>query len=301
MLETEKLSKKYEHTAACTDICLSIKEGQVFGLLGPNGAGKSTLVKMLMGLVRPSSGKAFIMGQAAGDIEVRYKTGYLPEMFRFYDWLNAWELLSFYARVYQIPADKEKLAIQEALELVGLKGREKGMIKTYSKGMQQRLGLARAILHQPALVLLDEPTSALDPLGRRDVRDAIKRLQQRGTTIFLNSHLLGEVEMTCSHLGFIKQGHLIDAGPIVDFMTKEQEITIEVDNLNHDLFTRWNIEGRAVNMNDKLLQLKAVNREEVPIIINEIVRAGGMIYRVESRSRGLEEVFIDLIENDGAV
>ncbi len=301
MLKTESLSKRYDKQTACKDICLSIKEGQVFGLLGPNGAGKSTLVKMLIGLVRPSSGQANIMGRAAGSLEIRHKIGYLPEMFRFYDWLTGGELLRFFAQVYRLPAHQEKLAIQEVLELVGLQGREKDKIKNYSKGMQQRLGLARAVLHQPALVFLDEPTSALDPLGRRDVRDAIKRLQQKGTTIFLNSHLLGEVEMTCSHLGFIKKGQLIAAGPVEDFISKEQDIIVEVKNFDNKLLIRWNKEGRSVRVNEHLLHLNAVNREEVPLIIREITEAGGMIYRVESRSRGLEEVFVDLIENDGAV
>jgi len=301
VLRTKNLSKTYDEQTACEDICLSIKEGQVFGLLGPNGAGKSTLVKMLIGLVRPSSGQALIMGQRAGSLEIRYKIGYLPEMFRFYEWLTGWELLRFFAQVYRIPVHQEKLAIQEVLELVGLKGREKDKIKSYSKGMQQRLGLARAVLHQPALVFLDEPTSALDPLGRRDVRDALKRLQQKGTTIFLNSHLLGEVEMTCSHLGFIRQGHLVAAGPVEDFISIEQDIIIEVDNLDHELLSPWNKDGRIVRVNDHLLQFTAARREEVPVLINKIAEAGGQIYRVENQSRGLEEVFVELIENNGAV
>lgn len=292
MLLTENLGKVYENKMACQDICLSVKEGQVFGLLGLNGAGKSTLVKMLLGLVRPSSGKALVMGRKAGDIEVRYKTGYLPEMFRFYDWLSGWELLSFYSRVYQIPAQEEKTAIHEVMELVGLQGQEKYKIKTYSKGMQQRLGLARAVLHKPALVLLDEPTSALDPLGRKDVRDAIKSLQERGTTIFLNSHLLGEVEMTCSHLGFIKQGRLIACGPMDSFGSSESEITIEVEQLDPGILK--NRPGCSINK-DGLLQFKVMNRQEVPLIVSEIVQAGGQVYRVESKNRSLEQVFIGLM------
>jgi ABC-2 type transport system ATP-binding protein len=292
VLLTENLSKVYQNKMACQDICLSVKEGQVFGLLGLNGAGKSTLLKMLLGLVRPSSGKAQVMGRRAGDIEVRYKTGYLPEMFRFYDWLSGWELLSFYARLYQIPVQEEKTAIYEVLELVGLQGQEKYKIKTYSKGMQQRLGLARAVLHKPALVLLDEPTSALDPLGRKDVRDTIKRLQERGTTIFLNSHLLGEVEMTCSHLGFIKQGRLIACGPMDSFGSSESEITIEVEHLDPAILK--NRQGCTINK-DGLLQFKVMNRQEVPLIVSEIVQAGGQVYRVESKNRSLEQVFIELM------
>lgn len=297
LVEARNLSKKYADKTACHDICLSLTEGQVFGLLGPNGAGKSTLVKMLLGLVHPSSGQAFIQGQPVKKHATRKIIGYLPELFRLYDWLTAQELLHFYARFYGMSVKDEHRAIPEVLEMVGLMGREKEKIQGYSKGMQQRLGLAGAIIHRPILLFLDEPTSALDPIGRREVRDIIAILKNQGTTILLNSHLLGEVEMTCSHLGFIKQGHLFSTGKIEDFIQNGHEIAIEADNISGQMIREWQREGRVLATVDHKLLLKLNRREDIPGIIAELVAHGAEIYSVNSRNKGLEEVFLDLMEN----
>lgn len=297
LAEARNLSKKYNEKWACTDICLSLTEGQVFGLLGPNGAGKSTLVKMLLGLVYPTSGQAFIQGQPSSNPDTRKIIGYLPELFRLYDWLSARDLLHFYARFYDMPVRDEKKAIAEVLELVGLQGRDKEKISGYSKGMQQRLALAGAIIHHPRLLFLDEPSSALDPIGRREVRDIIAILKEQGTTIFLNSHLLGEVEMTCSHLGFIKQGQLFASGKIEDFMQSSHEIAIEAAHIPEHLIHEWLEEGQILDWADNLLLIKVNQREDIPAIITELVNQGADIFSVNSRSKGLEEVFLDLMEN----
>jgi ABC-2 type transport system ATP-binding protein len=298
LVETNNLTKVYHETiTACEEICLSLEEGQVFGLLGPNGAGKSTLVKMLLGLTRPTSGQALIKGQPVNLPTTRKSIGYLPELFRLYEWLTAEELLRFYAGIYGIPVHKQNTAIMEALELVGLNGREKEKIKGYSKGMQQRLALAGAILHHPELLFLDEPTSALDPIGRRDVRDLVATLKQRGTTIFLNSHLLSEVEMTCTHLGFIKKGKLVACGETSEFLQDTHIITVEADGVDPALLQRWREENRLVEAEGRKLSLTVDNRTEVPLIVGELVHNGASIYNVESKSRGLEEVFLDLIES----
>lgn len=298
LVEINNLTKVYDgKITACNEICLSLAEGQVFGLLGPNGAGKSTLVKMLLGLVRPTSGQALIKGQPVNLPQTRKNIGYLPELFRLYEWLTAEELLRFYCGTYGIPARKQKTAIAEALHLVGLEGREKEKIKGYSKGMQQRLALAGAILHQPNLLFLDEPTSALDPIGRRDVRDLIYTLKNRGTTIFLNSHLLSEVEMTCTHLGFIKKGKMVAYGETSDFLQDSHIITVETDGVEPWLLKRWDKEKKLVEAEDNKISLTVENRAEVPLIVNELVHNGVSIYHVESKSRGLEEVFLDLIES----
>lgn len=298
LVETNNLTKVYNGTiTACEEICLSLAEGQVFGLLGPNGAGKSTLVKMLLGLIRPTSGQALIKGQPVDLPNTRKSIGYLPELFRLYEWLTAEELLRFYAGTYNIPARKEKTAIIEALELVGLNGREKEKIKGYSKGMQQRLALAGAILHQPGLLFLDEPTSALDPIGRRDVRDLVYTLKKRGTTIFLNSHLLSEVEMTCTHLGFIKKGRMVACGETSEFLQDSHVITVEAEGVDPMLLQRWGRENKLVEAEGNKVSLTVDNRAEVPLIVGELVQHGASIYNVESKSRGLEEVFLDLIES----
>ena len=297
LIETYNLSKQYEQNTACHEICLSIKEGQVFGLLGPNGAGKSTLVKMLLGLVYPTSGQARVLGFPAGHQKAKKQTGYLPELFRQYEWLSAAELLQLYARIYEIPASQQKKRIAETLQLVGLQGRERERIKGYSKGMQQRLALAGAILHKPALLFLDEPTSALDPIGRREVRDIIALLSNNGTTIFLNSHLLSEVEMTCTHLGFINHGNMIDSGPVEDFMQQKHEITIVAEEVPASMLNRWRLEKRFIAQHDQTYTLAVDNKEEIPLLVEALVAGGSRIYQVESIQSGLEEVFMELIQD----
>lgn len=299
LVEAQYLTKYYKRIPACVEICLSLTEGQVFGLLGPNGAGKSTLVKMFLGLVHPSSGEARINGRQVTDVRARSQVGYLPELFRLYSWLNARELLSIYSRMYSIPVNQENQAIAEALEIVGLRDREKDRIQGYSKGMQQRLALAGAIIHKPSLVFLDEPTSALDPLGRREVRDIIVNLRSQGTTIFLNSHLLGEVEMTCTHLGFISRGRLVATGSIEDFMEESHEVRIEVDHPAPELIEKWARQGQLLRYGPGELLLQIEKREQVPGIVRELVESNAFVYSVETSSRGLEEIFFDLVGHDG--
>lgn len=296
LVEINHLTKVYHHTTACENICLSLEEGQVFGLLGPNGAGKSTLVKMLCGLVRPTSGQAYVEGLPVSSTVIRKRTGYMPELFRYYSWMSAGELLDFYARVYEIPLKRRSHDIHSTLELVGLLGREKDKIAGFSKGMQQRLGLAVAIIHRPCLVFLDEPTSALDPIGRREVRTIISRLREQGTTVFLNSHLLGEVEMTCTHLGFINHGCLLASGPIRDFMQESCDLAIEALGIDDSLLDRWKGKGRQFTVTSGGVQVKIQEAQEIPGIVEEMVKAGARIYKVESSSRGLEEVFMDYMD-----
>jgi len=299
LMTTRELTKKYGDNLACDRICLSLEEGQVFGLLGPNGAGKSTLVKMLLGLVWPSSGHALIKGLPVNHPDIKKTIGYLPELFRLYEWLTARELLAFSARSYDLTNREQPAAIAEALELVGLRGREKEKIQGYSKGMQQRLALAGAILHHPDLLFLDEPTSALDPIGRRNIRDLISLLKDRGTTIFLNSHLLSEVEMTCTHLGFISRGKLIAEGEIGDFLQDSHEVSIEMEHYDPDLMSGWNYEHNVVELSADKIILTVENKSEIPAIISCLVQYGVRIYRVDAKNRGLEEVFLDLIEDRG--
>jgi len=299
LMSTLELTKTYGDNRACDRICLSLEEGQVFGLLGPNGAGKSTLVKMLLGLVWPSSGQALIKGRPVDNPDIKKTIGYLPELFRLYEWLSARDLLAFYARSYGLAHREQPAAIAEALELVGLRGRENEKIRAYSKGMQQRLALAGAILHHPDLLFLDEPTSALDPIGRRDIRDLISVLKDRGTTIFLNSHLLSEVEMTCTHLGFISRGKLIAQGEMSDFLQDSHELSIEMEDFDPELLAGWNYEQHVVELSAEKIILTVENKEEIPAIISSLVHCGVRIYRVDAKSRGLEEVFLDLIEYRG--
>lgn len=185
---------------------LTVQPGEVFGFLGPNGAGKTTTVKILLGLVAPTSGSSHLLGRPSGNAEARRRVGYLPENFRFHDWLTGYQLLDFHARLAGVEAAERRARIPRVLDMVGLGGRGNDRIRGYSKGMTQRIGLAQAIIHEPDLVLLDEPTSALDPVGRREVRDLIRSLRARGMTVFLNSHLLSEVEMVCDRVAIVEIG-----------------------------------------------------------------------------------------------
>lgn len=297
IVEAQNIYKSYGSTLACEDICLSLTSGQVFGLLGPNGAGKSTLVKILLGLVRPDTGTALINGYQARAARGRKSAGYLPELFRLYEWLTGYEWLRFNARVYGIPAREERSAIYRVLEMIGLMGREQDRIQGYSKGMQQRLALGAAIIHRPALVFLDEPTSALDPVGRIEVRDIISKLKADGTTIFLNSHLLSEVEMTCTHLGFIRGGQLIASGAREEFMQTSRQLRLELGRMDSDLLARYEDRGIVLERDAAGITLQVQNRDDVAFIIRELVEHGVPIFRADTLSIGLEEVFLEMMKD----
>jgi ABC-2 type transport system ATP-binding protein len=208
-VETHGLRKRFPRKLAVADLSLSVRRGEVFGFLGPNGAGKTTSLKMLLGLVAPTSGRASLLGTPVGDHRTRARVGFLPEHFRFQDWLTGRELLQFHGRLFGIPERTITSRAKALLERVGLTDAADRKLREYSKGMLQRVGLAQALVNDPELVFLDEPTSGLDPLGRRLVRDVIHEQRARGVTVFLNSHLLGEVEVTCDRVTFIKEGRTI--------------------------------------------------------------------------------------------
>src|SRR6266446_5939247 len=208
-IRTRGLRKVFGGKVAVRNLTLDVPRGEVFGFLGPNGAGKSTSVKMLLGLVFPTSGEAEILGHPAGDVKTRSKVGFLPEHFRFYDWLTPVELLRLHGRLYGMSHTVLRERVPVLLDLVGLTPHRDKRLRDFSKGMLQRIGLAQALMNEPELVFLDEPTSGLDPLGRLLVRDIIRDLKANGTSVFLNSHLLGEVEATCDRVVFVKQGRSV--------------------------------------------------------------------------------------------
>lgn len=224
MIDTEGLTKTYNGRGGCRGITLQVPEGCIFGLLGPNGAGKSTFVKMLAGLHRPDSGRAAMLGQPLGRPEARLELGYLPELFRFQDWLTPVEVLRFHAqlgglRPKETRAPAFRSRVRDTLELVGLSEAADRRVGGFSKGMQQRLGLAAALLLDPKLVILDEPASALDPVGRYEIRSLLKRLRGRGVTIFLNTHLLEDVEELCDEAAFLYGGELLASGPLHELLS----------------------------------------------------------------------------------
>jgi ABC-2 type transport system ATP-binding protein len=216
VIEIKNLAKQYGKIEALKGVSLSVEKGQIFGLLGQNGAGKTTMVKILMGITQPTFGEATLLGEPVGTAAVRKRVGYLPEDHRFPDYHTGYSLLDFYGSLLEMPAKDKKQRIEEMLELVGLKGRMHYKIRTYSKGMKQRVGIAQAIFHDPDVIFLDEPTDGVDPRGRREIRDLLHQLKEEGKTIFLNSHLLGEVELICDRVVILDRGEVIRMGTIAE-------------------------------------------------------------------------------------
>jgi ABC-2 type transport system ATP-binding protein len=225
VIEIDHLEKTYRSLVkrrtvrALTDVTLEVGEGEVFGYLGSNGAGKTTTVKILLNLARPTHGHARILGHSPGG-SVRSRIGYLPEAPYFYDFLTPVELLTFYARVFGMSGSLRRRRIDETLELVGITDRRDSQLRSFSKGMTQRVGLAQALLNDPDVLFLDEPTSGLDPMGRREIRDIILALKARGKTVFLNSHLLSEVELVCDRVAILKRGQLMRVGKVDDLVAR---------------------------------------------------------------------------------
>ncbi len=225
VLKTENLRVEYggaERKAALKGLTLSVNPGEVFGFLGPNGAGKTTTMNVLLGFVNPTGGDAYLFGTNVRQPIARQRIGYLPELTYYYKFLTAEELLRFYAKIFKIPANEVERRIDAVLKLVELDHARKRQIKTYSKGMQQRAGLAQALINNPDLLILDEPTSGLDPIGRMKVREIIQRLKNEGKTVFFSSHELGEVETVCDRVAILNQGELKVEGRVNDLIQKYQ-------------------------------------------------------------------------------
>jgi ABC-2 type transport system ATP-binding protein len=214
VIATSKLAKQYGRIEALRGVSLTVDRGEIFGLLGQNGAGKTTLIKILLGITKASQGAANLLDHPAGTVAVRRRVGYLPEDHRFPDYHSAVSLLVFYGSLLDVPRRERERRIPEVLELVGLKSRMHYKIRTYSKGMKQRLGIAQAIMHRPEVIFLDEPTDGVDPAGRREIRTLMQALKEQGCTIFLNSHLLGEVELVCDRVAILQRGEMILLGDV---------------------------------------------------------------------------------------
>ena len=225
VIEIKNLVKQYGKIEALRGVSLGVEKGEIFGLLGQNGAGKTTMVKILLGITKPSFGEASLLGEPVGTPGVRKRVGYLPEDHRFPEYHSGYSLLDFYASLMDVSAKDKKERIEEMLELVGLKTRMHYKIRTYSKGMKQRLGIAQALFHDPEVIFLDEPTDGVDPIGRREIRDLLHQLKEEGKTIFLNSHLLGEVELITDRVAILDKGEFIRLGTTKE-LTQQQGLYV---------------------------------------------------------------------------
>jgi ABC-2 type transport system ATP-binding protein len=295
-IEIVGLRKEYGRKVALHDLTLSVQPGEVFGFLGPNGAGKTTTVKILLGLVRPTSGEARIFGTPATEPAARRHVGYLPENFRFQEWLTGTELLELHADLADLSRAERERRIPEVLQLVGLGNRGDDRIKSYSKGMMQRIGLAQAIVHKPRLVLLDEPTSALDPIGRREVRDLIRGLAARGMTVFLNSHLLSEVEMVCDRVAIIDRGRVVQSGRLDDLVGGTPELSISLDRVDRELLGILARFGNVVAHDHATVRLSVADVTVASVIADVLPRSGYRVYTLVPVQRSLEDVFMSLVQ-----
>ena len=271
-LAVSGLAKRYGRVDALRGVDLEVGEGELVGLLGPNGAGKSTLVKIACGLVRPTAGAATVCGAPAGSRDALRSLGYLAELFRFPGWYSADEVLLLHQRLSGSTGGASERT--RLLELVALRDARDRRVEAMSKGMQQRLGIAQALVGEPRLLLLDEPTSALDPVGRRTVRELLESLRGRGISVLLNSHLLSEVELVCDRVTILLDGAVVAAGTPAE-LAQARGVEIETD------------EGTRV--------YEDARREDAPRLVEELVAAGRKIYGVSVRTSTLEEVYLDAV------
>jgi ABC-2 type transport system ATP-binding protein len=294
-IELAGARKAYGDRVALHGLDLRVEQGEVFGFLGPNGAGKTTAMKILTGLVRASAGVARVLGRPVGEPAARRRIGYLPEHFRFQEWATGEELLDLHGRLAGLPAARRAARVAEVLELVGLAGRGRQRIRSYSKGMTQRIGLAQALLAEPELVLLDEPTSALDPVGRREVRDLIRELRGRGVTVFLNSHLLGEVELVCDRVAIIDQGRVVRGGRLAELVGPATALRLLLDRVDEHLLGALRRLGQVRSVEGVAVTLQVDDLDVAPAVAECVVRSGYRLFELAPVQRSLEEVFVDLV------
>jgi ABC-2 type transport system ATP-binding protein len=270
--EAEGLGKRYGDTTALRDVSLAVEEGEIVALLGPNGAGKSTLAKIACGLVRPSSGAAWVGGDPAGSAPARAAVGYLAELFRFPGWASAEEVMRLHQRLAGSAGGRTER--EELLELVGLGHAASVRVAAMSKGMQQRLGIAQALIGRPPLLLLDEPTSALDPAGRRVVRGLLAEVRSRGISVLLSSHLLGEVELVCDRVAILLAGDVVRQGSPAE-LERPRGVEVETD------------QGTRV--------FEGAGRDQAPRIVAELVAAGRRVYGVRVLASTLEDAYLEAV------
>jgi ABC-2 type transport system ATP-binding protein len=298
VIKTAGLTKIYKDwrgntTRAVDNLNLEIKKGEIFGFLGPNGAGKTTTIKMLLGLVFPTSGEFTLFGENLS-VKIKKKIGYLPEDPVFPPYFTAKEALNYYADLYGIKKHEKKEKINELLGLVLLDNQKTKKISQFSKGMKQRLGLAQTLLPHPELVILDEPTSGLDPQGRKDVRDILLTLKSQEVTVFLNSHILSEVERTCDRVGILKDGVLLSLGTI-DELTAENQVEIHAE-VNQRILNLLKHKVTCMESREDHLVVEVDSTEVIPDLAEIIVKEGGRLKALIPRKQSLEDIFLEMVK-----
>ena len=300
-ISTRGLRKVFGDKVAVRNLALDVPRGEVFGFLGPNGAGKSTSVKMLLGLVKPTAGKAAVLGKPCGDVPTRRKIGFLPEHFRFYEWLTGTELLGLHGRLYGMTHAELRTRVPALLELVGLSAHQDKRVHDFSKGMLQRIGLAQALLNDPELIFLDEPTSGLDPVGRRLVRDIIKQQRERGATVLLNSHLLSEVEITCDRVAFIKHGEVLETRELNGLLEEQTSVSVRAARLSQATLAGLEQFASDIHCEGEQLRFSVTSSSALPEIMRYLVERGADVYQFTPQRLSLEERFLEIVGSDGGL
>lgn len=297
-----KIRLKNRRVAALKNLNLTVEEGEIFGLLGPNGAGKTTTLKILMGLIYPTHGTAFIMGKPLGDKRVKELIGFLPENPYFYEYLRGWEFLDYYGQLYGISKLKRRARIEELLALVGLTEAANLPLKGYSKGMLQRIGLAQALLNDPQIVVLDEPQSGLDPFGRKEIRDIILQLRDKGKTVFFSSHILSDAELICQRVGILNRGELIAVGALRDLLsTRVKEYEIVATNLTAAEVKELGQNAQRVVQQKDEVMFVVTQKEVAERILTYLVKPGNnRLVSFTPRQETLEEYFIQQIRAEAS-
>ena len=302
IIDLSDLAKTYKgKIKALRGVSMRVAPGEVFGLLGPNGAGKSTLVKILMTVIRPSKGGGTMLGRPIGEKNALTEVGYLPEHHRFPGYLKGWQLLDFYGAMSGVPRKTRKVRIGELLDKVGMQSWAKTPIKRYSKGMRQRVGLAQALMGDPKLVFLDEPTDGVDPVGRAEIRDICKSLRDEGRTVFLNSHLLSELEMICDRVAIMVQGQVKSQGTIEELTADQRRYRIE---LAHDPETAKAHFDAAVADSAKheiagsTLVLETFEAAEMNPVLRRLTERGALVRTVVAHRPSLEDLFMQAVQDD---
>jgi ABC-2 type transport system ATP-binding protein len=305
-LQTFDLTKHYrtglvnrKNIVALEKVSLSIEQGEIFGLLGPNGAGKTTFVKLLLSIAHPTSGTATVLGHSLGQRALKEHCGYLPESHRYPGFLTALDTLIFFGRLNGLPESALKDKSKSLLEMVGLKDWAKVKTKKFSKGMLQRLGLAQALVNDPKLLFLDEPTDGVDPIGRKEIRDILLRLRQEGTTIFLNSHLLSEIEMMCDRVAILNKGKVVRTGTISELTTQKLAYSIQLSApISDTLRERLSQSHLSIEFKDTSITVALKDKSELNSIIDTL-RAGGIgIEGMTQQKTSLEDYFIQLVKGE---
>jgi ABC-2 type transport system ATP-binding protein len=297
VIETDRLVKKYKQVTALKGVQLSVERGQIYGLLGRNGAGKTTLVKILLGIVKPTEGEAFLLEAPVGTVRVRRRVGYLPEDHRFPEYHTGWSLLDYYGALLGLSRAERHARIPRLLDLAGIANRMHSKIRTYSKGMKQRLGIAQAILHDPEVLFLDEPTDGVDPVGRREIREVLQRLKDEGKTIFLNSHLLSEVEMVTDRVGIMELGELVREGDIESLTVQKGRYQVGLARGQEFPADELRNRGYKVSLaREELWEVGLVGDLSIDPVV-ELLHARGLNLRhlVEKR-QSLEDIFLATIQ-----